>query len=282
MTGIIDIGGGLRGAFGAGVFDRLLDESISFDYIIGVSAGAANAASFLGGQKGRNLLFYTEYSLRPEYMSFSNIFNAGSYLDLSYVYRVLSNSDGENPLNYEKMQSFGGTFLTVATDAKTGRAIYFPKEAYKKDDYTVLMASSCLPAVCKPVIMDGIPCFDGGASDPVPVRKALSDGCDRIILILTRPADEIRVAGVDKKAAALLRHRYPLLATALESRYQRYNVGVEIARHMEKEGKALIIAPDDCKGLKTLTKDTEKIEKLYRNGYEKAERILHFLQQRKV
>lgn len=277
MTGIIDIGGGLRGAFGTGVFDRLLDEKISFRYIIGVSAGAANVASFLGGQKGRNLLFYTEYALRPEYMSFSNVLHGGSYLDLRYVYGVLSNSDGENPLNFEKMQSFDGTFLTVATDAETGKPIYFPKEAYKKDDYTVLMASSCLPAVCKPVYMDGIPCFDGGASDPVPVRKALFDGCERIILILTRPADEIREAGVDKKAAALLRHRYPLLASALETRYQRYNVGVEIAKHMEKEGKALIIAPDDCSGLKTLTKDTEKIENLYKNGYSKAEAIIDFL-----
>ena len=46
---------------------------------------------------------------------------------------------------------------------------------------------------------------------------------------------------------------------------------------MEKEGKALIIAPDDCSGLKTLTKDTEKIEDLYKNGYSKAEAIIDFM-----
>ena len=57
MLGLIDVGGGTRGAFGAGVLDRCLEEGITFDYLIGVSAGAANEASFLAGQKGRDLRF---------------------------------------------------------------------------------------------------------------------------------------------------------------------------------------------------------------------------------
>ena len=41
MIGIVDVGGGLRGIYGAGVFDRLMDQNIVFDYQIGVSAGSA-------------------------------------------------------------------------------------------------------------------------------------------------------------------------------------------------------------------------------------------------
>ena len=44
-TGIVDVGGGLRDIYGAGVLDRCLDESIHFDVCIGVSAGSANLAS---------------------------------------------------------------------------------------------------------------------------------------------------------------------------------------------------------------------------------------------
>lgn len=225
MNAIIDIGGGLRGAFGTGVFDRLTEENISFDYHLGVSAGAANIASFLGGQKGRNLVFYTEYALRPEYMSFGNFLHNGSYLDLNYVYGVLSNSDGENPLNYEHMKEQKGEFITVTTDALTGKPLYYTKDAYKPDDYTILKATCCLPVACRPVIFDGKACFDGGVADPVPVEKAISDGCDKIVLILTRPVDEIRVPGVDKKAAALVKRKYPALSLALNTRYQRYNKG---------------------------------------------------------
>ena len=63
-TGLIDVGGGLRGVYAAGVLDRCLDEGVRFDYGIGISAGSANLASFLAGQRGRNLRFFRDYSQR--------------------------------------------------------------------------------------------------------------------------------------------------------------------------------------------------------------------------
>ena len=45
MLGIIDVGGGNRGAFGAGVLDYCMDHGIMADYCIGVSAGK-NVNSF--------------------------------------------------------------------------------------------------------------------------------------------------------------------------------------------------------------------------------------------
>lgn len=62
--GVIDVGGGLRGIYGAGVLDRCLEEDLRFDLCIGVSAGSANMASYLAGQYGRNKPFYDEYSFR--------------------------------------------------------------------------------------------------------------------------------------------------------------------------------------------------------------------------
>lgn len=277
MTGIIDIGGGLRGVFGTGVFDRCLAEGISFDYYIGVSAGAANIASFLGKHRGRNLLFYTDYSLRSEYMSLGNLLRNGSYLNLDYVYGTLSNSDGENPLCYDNMQSSDEPFLTVVTDATTGKPLYYPKSFYYRDDYTILKASCCLPVACKPVVFDNKPCFDGGVSDPIPIRKAFSDGCDRVVLIITRPATEFHNPSLDKKAALLTKKKFPMISKALDRRYQTYNSSLELALGYEKSGKVLIIAPDNCDGLKTLTKDKDKLMLLYNDGYKKAELIKEFL-----
>ena len=247
MTGIIDIGGGLRGIFGAGVFDRLLDEKISFDSVYGVSAGAANAATFIGGQNGRTLRFYEDYASRAKYMGFGNLLKTGSYVGLSYIYETLSNSDGEDPLNYKGIEDFKGSFTTVATDALTGEAVYFGKDAYRQDDYRVLMASSCLPVVCRPVEINGREYFDGGASDPIPVEKAISDGCDKLVLILTRPRDELHTPSIDSKAARLLKDKYPETAKKLFNRYNTYNESIEKAKALEKEGRLLIIAPDTIK-----------------------------------
>lgn len=40
-TGIVDVGGGLRGIYAAGVLDYCMDKGIRFDLGIGVSAGSA-------------------------------------------------------------------------------------------------------------------------------------------------------------------------------------------------------------------------------------------------
>lgn len=147
MIGVIDVGGGLRGIYGAGVFDFCLDNNINFDYGIGVSAGSANIASFLGKQKGRNLKFYSEYIFRKEYMSFHNLFRNGSYIDLDYVYSGLSNSNCENPLNYDGIIKSNSIFKIVATNSLTGDTIYFDKSSLSKDDYDVFKASCCIPIV---------------------------------------------------------------------------------------------------------------------------------------
>ena len=45
-TGIINVGGGYRGIYAAGVLDYFMDHKISFDMRIGVSAGSANLISY--------------------------------------------------------------------------------------------------------------------------------------------------------------------------------------------------------------------------------------------
>ena len=68
-TAMIDVGGGFRAIFGAGVMDRMMEDGISVDHCYGVSAGSANMVSFIAGQHGRNHKFYTEYASSKEYAS---------------------------------------------------------------------------------------------------------------------------------------------------------------------------------------------------------------------
>lgn len=277
MFGIVDVGGGLRGIFGAGIFDYCLDKGIQFDYCIGVSAGSANIASYLGNQRGRNYQFYMEYTFRKEYMSLHNFLHRGSYIDLDYGYGTLSNRDGENPLDYEAIQCSESVMKVVALNALTGETVYFDKSDLVQDDYAILKASSCLPVVCRPTSVKGNPCYDGGIADPVPVQKALDDGCDRVVVILTRPRDFVRVPEKDARFARLLKRRYPKAAERLACRYSTYNDEVKLAKEYEKQGRVLILAPDGCCGMKTLTKDKAGMQEMYEQGYAKASEIGLFL-----
>lgn len=270
MIGVVDVGGGMRDIYGAGVLDFCMDCGIHFDHAVGVSAGSANLVAFLSHQRGRNYRFYMEYAFRKEYMSLHNFVRTKSYIDMEYVYGTLCRTDGEAPLNYPAFAANPTGLTVVATDARTGKPIYFDKSRIRQDEYDVCKASSCLPLVCRPYVVDGVPCFDGGIADPVPLERAFGAGCDRVVLILTRPVDALRAPKKDQPAARVLERHYPETAAELRLRWQKYNHGVAVARAYAARGKVLILAPDDISGMSTLTKDREMLDRLYRKGYQDA------------
>ena len=191
-TALIDVGGGFRAIFGAGVMDRCQEEGITFDHCYGVSAGSANMVSFLAGQHGRNHKFYTEYAFRKEYASFDSYVKHHNFANLDYVYGTLSNHDGEYPVDYEAFAANSTGFTVIACNALDGSAKYFDKSDVHYDDFNIMKASSAVPVACEPYVIDGVPYFDGGIVDPVPVQKAIDNGYDRIVLVLTRPKDVLR------------------------------------------------------------------------------------------
>ena len=279
--GVIDVGGGLRGIYGAGVLDRCLEEDLRFDLCIGVSAGSANMASYLAGQHGRNKPFYDEYSFRREYMSVHNLIRKHSYLDLSYVYGTLSNAGGENPLDYAALARSPAELCVVAANAQNGEAQYFTKADLHPDDYRVLMASCCIPVIDQPCVIDGVPYFDGGLADPVPLEWAFAHGCDRVALILTKPIGLVSSDARDKHLAHLLQSHYPAAAEGLRRRAWRYNTAVQRARELERQGLVCIIAPDNTEGMSTLTKNRAGLEKMYAKGKQDAEALVRWMQNTK-
>ena len=272
--GFVDVGGGTRGIYGAGVFDYLMEEGISGDYFIGVSAGAANGASFLANQPRRNFVFYNNYAFRKEYMSLKNFLRTGSYIDLDYIYYDLSSSNGEYPLDYKTLKENPMEFEIVATDARTGKAKYFNKNDLVIDNYDPIKASCCVPVLCKPYKIKGVEYVDGGLSDPIPFKRAFEAGCDKVILVLTRPKDYFREKRKDKKFVRILRRNYPVLSRTFAKRHEIYNTCLREALKLEKENKIIIVAPSDIGNLKTLSQDHKKIEKLYEMGRKDARKVL--------
>lgn len=276
-TGIVDVGGGLRGVYAAGIFDYCLDMGIQFDFCIGVSAGSANVTSYMAGQKKRNYPFYTEYPFRKEYMSIRNFLFKRSYIDMDYLYGTLSNSTGENPLDYPSLKKSSAELVVVATNAQTGKAVYFDKDDLKQDEYDILKASSSIPFVCKPYEIDGVLYYDGALGDPVPVEKAFQCGCDKVVVILSKPKDVIRSPKKDNILADRIQKKYPFAAEQLKKRAEHYNQGVQLSKEYEAQGRVLIVAPDDTCGVDTLTKNREALQRFYEKGYRDAQAISEFL-----
>ncbi len=275
--GVIDVGGGLRSAYGAGVLDWCLDHGVRFGYGLGVSAGAANITSYLAGQRGRSYRFYAVYSARPEYMGVANLLRTGSFLGFDYIYGTLMDADGEDPLDYAALARGGVPYRITATNARTGLPEYLGPERMRQDDYDALKATACLPVIDRPYVIDGVPYFDGTISNPIPVRQAFADGCDKVVVILTRPRDFRRKAADDAASAALLRLRYPKAARALAHRAPSYNEELDLVERLERAGKACIVAPRSIDGMHTLTRDADAIARLYRMGLADGAKIADFV-----
>lgn len=277
QIGVVDAGGGYRGIYAAGVLDYCLDHGIQFDLGIGVSAGSANLISYAAGQARRNYHFYAEYGLRKEYAGFKNFLFKRSFVDLDYVYGTLSNSDGENPLDYAAAVKSPMKFFAVATEALTGRAKYFDMSYISQDDYSVMKASSAIPFVCHPYAVGDTLYYDGALADPIPIEKAFEMGCDKVVVLLTRPEDTVRTPDRDLKLASRIRKKYPLAAEKLAQRAKRYNDSVTLAKSYAEDGKALIVAPDDTCGVSTLSRDADALRRLYEKGYQDGAKIVPFI-----
>lgn len=275
--GVIDVGGGLRGIYAAGVLDYCMDTGIQFDLGIGVSAGSANLASYIAGQPRRNFQFYTEYALRKQYMGIGNFLYKKSFIDLDYVYGTLSNADGESPLDYLALKENPMEILVVATEANTGHVKYFNKKDISQDSYNIFKASSAIPFICKPYVISGTAYYDGALADPIPIKKAFELECDKVILILTLPENTIRNSKKDKTLAACIKKSYPLAALKLEQRAYQYNTCLALAKKYAMNGKVLIISPNDTCGVDTLTKNVKAMKELYKKGYKDAKKISSFL-----
>jgi len=276
MLGIIDVGGGNRGAFGAGVLDYCMDCGIKADYCIGVSAGSANCVSYIAGQRGRNYRFYTNYNISDDAISLKNRLTKHALVNLDYIFSTVSNEDGADPLDYTSFTESSQKCFIVATDAESGKPVYFGKKDLHRNDYRVLAASCNLPAVNSAYEYNHHRYYDGGLSDPIPVEKAFRDGCDKVIVILTLPKTYFRDNGRDRRLARLVR-TYPNVREAFESRAALYNAQLNRILEYEKENKVLIIAPKSKPELDTLGKDKSEITRVYEEGYEEASRIPSFL-----
>lgn len=263
--GLVVEGGGMKCAYNAGILDVFLDHQITFDYCIGVSGGAGNVASFVAGQRGRNIRFFTEHIHSPQYFGVKSLLKTGNLFGLQYIYGDLTNSTGKDPLDFPAIMKNPAEYEVVATNAVTGEAEYFGKEDMKQDDYRPIMASSAIPAACRPVEINGVPYYDGGISDAIPVRRALEKGCDCIVVILSKQRDYVRKPQGMRFLYSTLCRKYPKIIEDIDRRHITYRENLQEVFDLEKEGKAFVFAPSEHVKVGTYSMD------------EKTERILYDL-----
>ena len=280
-TGLVVEGGGMKCAYCAGVLGQFLENGITFDYCIGVSAGAASVASYLAGQKGRNLRFYTEYIDDPWYFGVRSFLKNGDLFNLKYIYGDLTNSGGRDPLDLEALKKNPAEYEIVATCAETGEGVYFSKDDLIQDDYRHVMASCAIPAVCRPVEIDGKHYYDGGLADSIPMQRALDRGCDKLVVIASKSRKFVKTPEKFRMMYTLMCRKYPKAVKALNDRYLTYRRQQKLMFDLEKAGTAFLFTPETDRKINTFTMDREVNQHMYDLGVQdfrrKQQKLAAFL-----
>ncbi len=259
--GLILEGGALRGQYTAGVLDAFLEADIVFPYVIGVSAGASIACSFVSRQHGRNKTIVDRYRNDPRYLSLANLMTTGSLFGMDFIYNTIPHQ--LVPFDFATFEASLTRFVTVCTDCGTGQAVYFEKE--NEDHLTVLKASASMPFLSPMVDYRGRRLLDGALADSLPWNRALQEGYTSNVVVLTRPK------GYKKKApnpwpAKLAYGRHPNLVDAINGRWRQYNASLETIEAAEQRGEAQVIRPSVDLGIGRTEKSIAKLAALYELG----------------
>jgi len=254
----------MRGMFTAGVMDVMMENSISFDGIIGVSAGAVFGCNFKSHQIGRVIRYNMKYCRDPRYCSYRSLIFTGDLYGADFCYHKIP--DELDLFDSETFSSSPEEFYVVATDVESGEPLYHRCTDCGDNDLLWMRASASMPLVSRIVKTDGHKMLDGGIADSIPLRYFESIGYSRNIVVLTQPWDYVKEKNEMLPLMKVIFHRYPRLLETMAHRHENYNETRTYIREQQQMGKVLVICPDEKLPLSRTERDPEKLHAVYEIG----------------
>ena len=270
-TGLVLEGGGLRGMFTSGVIDAMLDDKISFDGMIGVSAGALFGCNFKSGQRGRALRYNINLRKDPRYMGWRSLLKTGNIVGADFSYHVVPFDI--DPFDGEAFRRNPMEFWLVATDILTGEPVYHQMHEFNHHELEWMRASASMPAVSHPVEVDGKVLLDGGMVDAIPLKKFQQMGYERNVVVLTQPRDYFKKKTKLVWIIKQLTKKYPKVAEVMARRHDMYNAELEYITDQERRGNALLIYPSEPLKIGRTELNEKKMRRVYGLGYDMTSKI---------
>ena len=260
-------GGSLRGLFTAGVLDALLDNEVYIEYVNGVSAGSMNGMNYISRQRGRSKRINLKYLHDKRYISYKNMFKSRQIFNFDFLFDDISNK--YDIFDWESFNDKAKKYEVVATDVITGESKFFDKNNCN-DIISAVKASASMPVMSKMIDVEGRKYLDGGISTSIAYKRAFDVGYSKAIVVLTRE-EGYRKKPVNKINESIYKRYFkplPNLVEKLMTVPERYNKMQEEMEELAKEGKLLIIRPQNKVTVQRLEHSSVKLEKLYNEGYE--------------
>ncbi len=266
-AGLILEGGGMKGIYTAGVLDYFLEKEIEFESCYGVSMGSCVMCSYISKQHGRGFRTVADNLGDKNYCGLYSLLTTGDIFNADMCYNRIPNE--LDPYDYDIAHAYTGKAYAVITDVETGQPVYYPMKDYHKD-IVAIQASSSMPLVSRMVEIEGRKYLDGGISDCIPIMRSLKDGNRKNVVIMTKEEGYRREPFSMLGLSKVRYHKYPYLIHDLAIRHTRYNRTLDFLEKEQARGNVFVIRPKYPSKVGRLEKSRERLEELYRQGYEDA------------
>ena len=211
-VGLALSGGGARGFAHLGIIKALEELGVTIDQISGTSAGAIAGAFYSHGYKPDQILEIISNtgflkSVRPAW-SWTGLLNMEGFKEVLLKY-----------LPENSFESLKIPLTIAATEIRHGRVTYFNSGELVPR----ILASSSIPALFNPMVLDGHVYVDGGIMDNMPVRPLVGK-CDFIIGSHSNPVGEF----LDIKNVKEITERSLLISINVNSSHSKAHCNVVI------------------------------------------------------
>jgi NTE family protein len=169
-------GGAARGFAHVGVIRVLEQERIPVDLVVGTSVGSLIGALYASSRNGFELE-WEAFQLKQEDLFDFGVWNAVLGMGLAKGERLEAFFRGK--VKQQSIEELPLPFAAVATDLNWGTRIVLDKGSVAR----AVHASSAIPGVFEPVLLDGKLLVDGGVVDNIPIDVARAKGADLVVAV---------------------------------------------------------------------------------------------------
>jgi len=186
------------------------------------------------------------------------------------------------PFDYETYFNSSSEHVIGITHCETGKTEYYYKKNIARESLMDITIASCsLPFMGKIKSINGKNYLDGGISDPIPIRKAIEDGYEKNVVLLSQKYDYRKEPFKNFNLLRKFFKGYEGIEEIMNNRHKIYNETLDYLKELEEDGKIFIFRPKDLLKVGRTTKDSKKLEKLYNQGYsiakEKREALIEWM-----
>lgn len=265
-TALLLEGGGMRAAYSAGVVDVLMARGVEFGWVGGISAGASHLVSYLSGERDRLRSNFVDFAAEREFGGWGSLLRGRGYFNAEYIYGIAPDLHLPRPYDASRVLDGPTRFRIGATRVDTGEGIYWGRRDVENvgDLMLRVRASSSIPWAMPIPTIDGVAYADGafGSSGGIPLDAAEEDGFRRFFAVMTQPRGYVKSPLARPILTRTVMRRWPAVAEAMVTRADRYNATLDRLYRLEKEGRAILVFPEDVDHLvKSTTRNVPELRR---------------------